>query len=66
VSVEADWTIMFLDGVEVWRTQTPPQHKQELGILVNLALGGGWPITNAPSPSYMYVDCIRAYKRTGS
>jgi len=66
VSVEADWTIVYLDGAEVWRTATPPQHAHKLMILVNLALGGGWPITDTPSPSYMYVDYIRAYKRTGT
>jgi len=66
VSVEADWTIIYLDGAEVWRTATPPQHAHRLSILVDLALGGGWPITDTPSPSYMYVDYIRAYKRSGT
>ena len=66
ISVEADWTIIYLDGVEVWRTATPPQHTHKLMVLVDLALGGGWPTTDTPSPSYMYVDYIRAYKRTGT
>lgn len=66
ISVEADWTIVYLDGAEVWRTATPPSHKHKLMILVDLALGGGWPITDTPSPSDMYVDYIRAYKRTGT
>jgi beta-glucanase (GH16 family) len=66
VSVEADWIIVYLDGTELWRTPTPAEHKHKLMILVNLALGGGWPITDAPSPSYMYVDYIRAYKRSGT
>jgi beta-glucanase (GH16 family) len=66
VSVEADWIIVYLDGTELWRTPTPAEHKHKLMILINLALGGGWPITDAPSPSYMYVDYIRAYKRSGT
>ncbi|MFN3805950.1 glycoside hydrolase family 16 protein [Asticcacaulis sp.] len=63
VSVEPDWIIFYLDGVETWRTKTPDTHKHEMMILVNLALGGGWPITNTPNPSYMYLDYIRAYKK---
>ncbi len=66
VSVEADWTIFYLDGTEMWRVATPPQHTHKLMILVDLALGGGWPITGTPSPSYMYVDYIRAYTLSGT
>jgi len=66
VSVEADWTIVYLDGVEMWRIATPASHTHKLMILVDLALGGGWPISDTPSPSDMQVDYIRAYKRTGT
>lgn len=66
VSVEADWTIFYLDGTEMWRVATPASHTHKLMILVDLALGGGWPITDTPSPSYMNVDYIRAYKLTGT
>jgi len=34
-----------------------------LYMLVNLAMGGGWPIGEAVSPSYMYVDYVRAYAK---
>lgn len=63
VSVEPDFIIFYLDGVETWRTKTPETHKHEMMILVNLALGGGWSIASTPNPSYMYVDYIRAYKK---
>ena len=63
VSVEADWIITYLDGVEMWRTPTPAQHKHKLMILVNLALGSGWPIDKTINPSVMYVDYIRAYEK---
>ncbi len=66
VSVEADWTIVYLDGVEMWRQATPASHTHKLMVLVDLALGGGWPITDTPSPSDMQVDYIRAYRHTGS
>lgn len=61
VSVDPDWIIMYFDRVETWRVRTPPEHKHRFMILLNLALGSGWPIDQAPSPSYMYVDYVRAY-----
>jgi len=59
---EKDITIYF-DGVELWRQKTPPEAKVPLYIMVDLAMGGGWPIDRAVSPSYMYVDYVRAYAR---
>jgi len=61
VSVGKDWIIVYLDGQEQWRTPTPEAHKHGLMILLNLALGGGWPIDETPSPSIFEVDYVRAY-----
>ena len=61
VLVRPDVVIFYLDRTEVWRTKTPPDLNRPLLILVNLALGSGWPIDETPNPSYMYVDYIRAY-----
>lgn len=61
--VTPEWIIMYFDGVEVWRVKTPPEHNKPLMILVNLALGGGWPIDKVQSPTYMYIDWIRAYAK---
>lgn len=63
VLVEPDFITMYFDGEPYWRTQTPPEHKNKLMILVNLAMGSGWPIDQTPSPSYMYVDYVRAYSK---
>ena len=63
VKVEPDFVTMYFDGVEVWKAKTPPEHKRPLMLLVNLALGSGWPIDKTPSPSYMYVDYVRAYAK---
>jgi beta-glucanase (GH16 family) len=63
VSVEPDWTVFYLDRSEIWRVKTPPEHRHKLMILLNLALGSGWPIEKTPSPSFMYVDYVRAYER---
>jgi beta-glucanase (GH16 family) len=63
VSVEADWIIFYLDRREMGRVKTPPEHHRPMFILLNLALGSGWPIDKTINPSYMYVDFVRAHKR---
>jgi hypothetical protein len=61
VAVAPDWTVFYLDQTEVWRVPTPPEHKHGLMLLVDLGLGSGWPIDQTPSPSFMYIEYIRAY-----
>lgn len=58
VAVGRRHVVFYLDRREVWRTPTPPEHKKPLGILVNLALGSGWPIDETPNPSVMKVARI--------
>jgi hypothetical protein len=53
----------YFDGIEVQKQKTPEEAKVPLYMLVNLAMGGGWPIDKAISPSYMYVDYVRAYAK---
>jgi beta-glucanase (GH16 family) len=59
------WTeqvlIFYFDRQEVWRQPTPLEARTPMYLLVNLALGSGWPITNTPNPSTMLVDYVRAY-----
>lgn len=62
VSIDAQTIRFYLDRREVFSTPTPETHKQPMLLLVDLGLGAGWPIENAPSPSFMYVDYIRAYR----
>ena len=54
---------MFFDGIEVWKVKTPPEHNKPLMVLLNLALGSGWPIDKTPNPSIMEVDYVRAYAK---
>ena len=61
--VEPDFITIYFDGVEVWKTKTPREHNKPLMLLVNLALGSGWPIDKTPNPSHMDVDCLRAYAK---
>ena len=34
-----------------------------LYVMVNLAMGSGWPIDKAPSPSYMDVDYVKVWSK---
>ncbi|HRO11894.1 MAG TPA: glycoside hydrolase family 16 protein [Amaricoccus sp.] len=65
VSVEPDEIIFYLDGHEMARTPTPVEHMGPLFILLDLALGSGFPIEHTKNPSHMYVDHVRAYRRKG-
>jgi beta-glucanase (GH16 family) len=59
--VNTDYIYFYFDGVEQWKTPTPAEAKEPLYVMVDLALGGGWPIDQTPNPSHMYVDYIRVY-----
>jgi beta-glucanase (GH16 family) len=63
VDVDPMWTTFYFDRAKVWEIKTPDEHQKPLFILLNLALGSGWPIDKTPSPSYMYVDYVKAYAR---
>lgn len=62
VLVGKDEIVFYLDRKEMGRLPTPKDHIGPLFILLNLALGSGWPIEDTPDPSYMYVDHVRAYR----
>jgi beta-glucanase (GH16 family) len=51
----------YMDRVEIWRVPTPKEHERSLLILLNLALGSGWPIDQTPNPSVMEVDYVRIF-----
>lgn len=63
VSVNETDIVFYYDGVELRRVRRPEEAKVPLYILVDLALGGGWPMDSTPNPSFMYVDYVRAYGR---
>jgi hypothetical protein len=46
-----------------WSTPTPPEYRQPMYMLVDLALGGGWPINKLQSPVVMDVQYVRAYQK---
>lgn len=61
VEVSKDFIIYYLDRKEVGRHVTPVEHNRPLMVLVNLALGSGWPIDKTPNPSDLLVDYIHVY-----
>lgn len=63
VDVSPQAIVFFLDGKPVWSQPTPPELDGPLYPLVNLALGGGWPIDQTPNPSTLLVDFIHVYGR---
>ena len=63
VAVEDDFTTFYFDGRELRRDRTPRDAKVPLYLMVDLALGGGWPIDRTPSPSHLLVDHVRVYTK---
>lgn len=61
VKVSPQTITFYLDRKPIWQHPTPPEHKEPLQLLVNLALGSGFPIDKTPNPSVMKVDYIHAY-----
>jgi hypothetical protein len=61
VDVGPEWIVFYMDREETWRIRTPVEHTHPLMILVDLALGSGWPIDQTPSPSFMDIDYIRVF-----
>ena len=61
--VTPEHIVFYFDGVELRRVKTPDEFKQPLYLLVNLALGGGWPTDKTPDPSALLVDYVRAYAK---
>ena len=61
VDVEPDWITFYLDRRETWQVATPPELTDPLMVLVDLALGSGWPIDKTPNPSVMQVDYVHVF-----
>lgn len=55
--------VFYLDRHEVARMPTSPAAKLPLSVLVDLALGAGWPIDKTPDPSILEVDYVKAFMR---
>ena len=63
VLVEEKETTFYFDGAVLRTVKTPKEAKVPLYLMLDLALGGGWPIDKTPDPSRMLVDYVRVYAR---
>ena len=64
VDWEADKTTFFLDGKQVFQTDTPADMHNPMYMVANLAVGGYWPgypDGSTAFPATMKIDYIRAY-----
>lgn len=64
VNVDHDWVTFYFNRKQVWQTPTRAAYRQPMYMLVDLALGSGFPTTHTPNPSFMYVKSIAAYQKT--
>ncbi|WP_367715591.1 glycoside hydrolase family 16 protein [Nitratireductor sp. GISD-1A_MAKvit] len=62
VKVDPGWIRFYFNREFVWKTETQPEHRQPLYILLNLALVDGPTKDDTPDPSHMIVDYVRAYR----
>ncbi len=63
VEIRDDNIIYYLDRNEVRRVPTPPAARAPMSILLDLAMGSGWPIDKTPNPSILEVDYVKAFMR---
>lgn len=63
VLVDEQHITFYYDRIQLRQIATPEEAKQPLYLLVNLALGSGWPTDQTPDPSWMFVDYVRAWAR---
>jgi beta-glucanase (GH16 family) len=63
VDILDDEMVFYLDRQEVARMKAAPAAHAPLAILVNLALGSGWPIDKTYNPSVLEVDYIKAFAK---
>ncbi len=61
VKIDPAFIRMYFDGKLVWKTETQPEHRQPMYVLLNLALVEEGSTQETPDPSFMYVDYVRAY-----
>ena len=54
-------TTFFFNRCPVWTAETRHEHQQPMYVLINLALGGSFPIDETPNPTRMEVDWVRAW-----
>ncbi|MCA1298763.1 glycoside hydrolase family 16 protein [Stappia indica] len=62
VKVDAQFIRMYFNRKLVWKTKTPPESRQPMFMLLNLALKENTRTFPVPNPSFMYVDYVKAFR----
>jgi hypothetical protein len=62
ILIAPDETRYYFNRRQVWSTPTPAEYRQPMYMLLNLAIGGGWPFANLQSPQTMEVQYVRVYQ----
>ena len=63
VLVEEEFITLYFDGVELRKDRTPKEARVPLYLMLDLALGGGWPIDQTPDPSEMLVEHVKVFAK---
>ncbi len=63
VLIEPEQTSVYFNRHLIWSTPTPPEYRQPMYMLVNLAIGGGWPFGRLQSPQIMAVQYVRVFQK---
>ncbi len=63
ILIEPQTTTFYFNRVAYWTTPTLPAFRQPMAVLVDLALGGGWPIDGLQSPQVMQIQYIKVYRK---
>jgi hypothetical protein len=62
VLITAATTRFYFNRREIWSMPTPPEYRQPMYLLADLAIGGGWPYAQLASPRVMLIRRIRAFR----
>ena len=63
VLIDPQTTTYFFNGVSYWSNPTLPEFRQPMAIIVDLAIGGGWPIDHLRSPQIMEIQYIKVFRK---
>jgi beta-glucanase (GH16 family) len=63
MEVEPDFMTFYFDRKQIWQVPTPEEHKHPFMVLINLALGSGWPIDKTPNPTFLEVKYVHVFER---
>ena len=65
VLVTPNFITWYIDGIQTQQVQTPTAWHTPMFVMVDYALGGGWPLTGEPFASHgsssLLVDWVRVY-----